>query len=53
VWLVAILLVLRRIADRRELEDAILGADPRRALDDDVRAHPRAGPISTPEPMTV
>src|SRR5690606_25842998 len=39
-----VLLVLRRGTDRRELEDAIAGADPGRSLHDGVRPDDRAGP---------
>ena len=41
--LAVVLEVLRRVADRRELEDLVAGADARRALDDRVRTDPGPG----------
>ena len=40
--LAGVLLVLRIVADRGELEDVVVGADDGRALDDDVRLDARA-----------
>ncbi len=42
--LAVVLLVLGRIPDGGELEDAVLRADARRSVDDGVRTHDRAGP---------